>query len=140
MSQLNVPISINGGTTLPAAGKLDERELFLNTQTKYLYACFAKNSTPQPVKVVDADNASNMKCNWFTITANNTNPTFTVGNMKFDGDTFGPTGTSATSTFSLTQPTFFNVQKMQLSSNSGQIYGYSLPSTGMDGQIFFLIK
>lgn len=134
MSTLNVPISINGGTTVPTSG-LSERELFIDTQRKYLYACFDKSGKAEPIKVKSADNAVEMKSQWFNINCDT--PTFEVGGFKFNGEDFVSANPN-TGTYTFVDMTLIDLHKLVLKENS-PTYGTNLPVTGEEGQVFFKI-
>lgn len=137
MSTLFAPIAINGGDVVPTT--LVPRELFLDTQNKYLYACFSRidndvevKTSIESVRVKSADSALSIAKNWLNIDTQTMK--FEVGNLSYDGTKFTPKSTA--STYEFNQPTVTNLKKLVLDKNS-QIYGATLPATGVEGQVFF---
>ena len=102
-------IVINGGDVLPT--KLEDRELFLQTQSKYLYAGFG--STIDTVRVKMSDETKKIN--------------------KSNGNKFTA---SDNSTYTLDKPTITDLNKLVLST---KMYGTNLPTTGTPGQVFFKI-
>lgn len=131
MSTLTVPVSINGDTKDPSG--LEERELFLNTSTRYLFAGFDAKNTTGKIKVGFSDEAGKITKNWLNIDTSSNTPVFKVGDMTYDGSKF----TSAT-TYTMDKLSVTDLTKLVLKQNSG-IYGTDLPSTGVEGQVFFNI-
>lgn len=131
---LNVPVCINGGETLPSI--LDERELFIDTAKHYLYAGFA-NGAVSDVKVKEADKASLVSSTNVSIGGKDTT-VFNVGNMIYEFGTNRLTKKDATSQYTIHSANIDALQKLVLEKN-GVVYGTSLPTSGVEGQVFFKI-
>lgn len=140
---LNVPICINGGTDEYEQNNMQERELFINTMSQELFVCIHDNTPPVGVNCLTSRYTKCIQSSFFNI-ASETNyqkAKFTVGNLNYDGQSFVPVdNTSSTGTYVFDKPTLLNVRKIQLSKESGYTYGNTLPSTGVQGQLFFLVK
>lgn len=132
MGTLNVPISINGGGSTPTT--LDDRELFVNTTTKYLYVGLP-DKTVTKVNAGTADKANKISKSWLNIDVTNDTPVFNVGNLSCNGSIFTPK--SGSTTYEFNKPTFTDTQKIVLSNN---VYGSTLPTTGVQGQLFFKVR
>lgn len=130
MSTLNVPVCINGDNKDPST--LEERELFVNTQTKYLF-CGFPNSNVDKVKVGFSDETSKIVKSWLNIDTSSDTPIFKVGNMNYDGSKF-----TSTSTYIMDKMSITDLNKLVLASNSA-LYGRTLPdvTTAVEGQVFF---
>lgn len=130
MSTLNVPICINGDNKDPST--LEERELFVNTQTKYLFSGFP-NSNVAKIKVGFSDEASKIVKSWLNIDASSDTPIFKVGNMEYNGSKF-----TSTSTYIMDKLSITDLNKLVLVNNN-TLYGRTLPDTASseEGQVFF---
>lgn len=130
MSTLNVPICINGDNKDPST--LEERELFINTQTKYLFSGFP-NSNVDKIKVGFSDESSKIVKNWLNIDASSDTPIFKVGNMEYNGSKF-----TSTSTYIMDKLSITDLNKLVLVNNN-TLYGRTLPDTASseEGQVFF---
>ena len=130
MSTLNVPICINGDNKDPST--LEERELFINTQTKYLFSGFP-NSNVDKIKVGFSDEASKIVKNWLNIDASSDTPIFKVGSMEYNGSKF-----TSTSTYIMDKLSITDLNKLVLVNNN-TLYGRTLPDTASseEGQVFF---
>lgn len=122
-------IVINGGDVLPT--KLEDRELFLQTQSKYLYAGFG--STIDTVRVKMSDETKKINKSWLNIDISGNTPVFKIGNFTYNGNNFTA---SDNSTYTLDKPTITDLNKLVLSK---QMYGTTLPVNGKPGQVFFKI-
>ena len=122
-------IVINGGDVLPT--KLEDRELFLQTQSKYLYAGFG--STIDTVRVKMSDETKKINKSWLNIDISGNTPVFKIGNFTYNGNNFTA---SDNSTYTLDKPTITDLNKLVLST---QMYGTTLPVDGKPGQVFFKI-
>lgn len=130
MSTLNVPICINGDNKDPST--LEERELFINTQTKYLFSGFP-NSNVDKIKVGFSDESSKIVKNWLNIDTSSDTPIFKVGNMEYNGSKF-----TSTSTYIMDKLSITDLNKLVLVNNN-TLYGRTLPDTASseEGQVFF---
>lgn len=130
MSTLNVPICINGDNKDPST--LEERELFINTQTKYLFSGFP-NSNVDKIKVGFSDESSKIVKSWLNIDTSSDTPIFKVGNMEYNGSKF-----TSTSTYIMDKLSITNLNKLVLVNNN-TLYGRTLPDTASseEGQVFF---
>ena len=130
MSTLNVPICINGDNKDPST--LEERELFINTQTKYLFSGFP-NSNVDKIKVGFSDEASKIVKNWLNIDASSDTPIFKVGSMEYNWSKF-----TSTSTYIMDKLSITDLNKLVLVNNN-TLYGRTLPDTASseEGQVFF---
>lgn len=122
-------IVINGGDVLPT--KLEDRELFLQTQSKYLYAGFG--STIDTVRVKMSDETKKINKSWLNIDISGNTPVFKIDNFTYNGNKFTA---SDNSTYTLDKPTITDLNKLVLST---KMYGTTLPTTGTPGQVFFKI-
>lgn len=122
-------IVINGGDVLPT--KLDDRELFLQTQSKYLYAGFG--STIDTVRVKMSDETKKINKSWLNIDISGNTPVFKIGNFTYNGNNFTAADNS---TYTFDKPTITDLNKLVLST---QMYGTTLPTEGLPGQVFFKI-
>ena len=130
---LNVPICINGGDGKPSA--LDERELFLDTTNRYLYAGF--KGGPEVIKVKEADKASLVSATDVSIGGKDTT-VFNVGNMIYEFGTNRLTRKDTDSQYTIHSANLDALQKLVLAKND-VVYGTSLPTSGVEGQVFFKI-
>lgn len=130
MSTLNVPICINGDNKDPST--LEERELFVNTQTQYLFSGFSNNKLGK-VKVGFSDEASKIVKSWLNIDTSSDTPVFKIGNMKYDGLQF-----TSDSTYTMDKMSITNLNKLVLVNNN-TLYGRELPQkeSAVEGQVFF---
>lgn len=130
MSTLNVPICINGDNKDPST--LEERELFINTQTKYLFSGFP-NSNVDKIKVGFSDESSKIVKSWLNIDTSSDTPIFKVGNMEYNGSKF-----TSTSTYIMDKLSITDLNKLVLVNNN-TLYGRTLPDTASseEGQVFF---
>ena len=130
MSTLTVPICINGDNKDPST--LDERELFINTQTKYLFSGFP-NSNVDKIKVGFSDETSKIVKSWLNIDTSSDTPIFKVGNMEYNGSKF-----TSTSTYIMDKLSITNLNKLVLVNNN-TLYGRTLPNAAAseEGQVFF---
>ena len=130
MSTLNVPICINGDNKDPST--LEERELFINTQTKYLFSGFP-NSNVDKIKVGFSDETSKIVKSWLNIDTSSDTPIFKVGNMEYNGSKF-----TSTSTYIMDKLSITDLNKLVLVNNN-TLYGRTLPDTASseEGQVFF---
>lgn len=130
MSTLNVPVCINGDNKDPST--LEERELFVNTQTKYLFSGFP-NSTVDKIKVGFSDETSKIVKSWLNIDTSSDTPIFKVGNMEYNGSKF-----TSTSTYIMDKPSITDLNKLVLVNNN-TLYGRTLPNAAYseEGQVFF---
>jgi len=128
MSTLNVPVCINGDNKDPST--LEERELFINTQTQYLFSGFSNNKLGK-VKVGFSDEAGKITKSWLNIDTSSSTPVFKIGNMNYDGSKF-----TSTSTYIMDKMSITNLNKLVLASDS-TLYGRTLPVVGEEGQVFF---
>lgn len=133
MSTLNVPICINGDNKDPST--LEERELFVNTQTKYLFSGFP-NSNVDKIKVGFSDETSKIFKSWLNIDTSFDTPVFKVGDMEYNGSQF-----TSTSTYIMDRMSITNLNKLVLINNN-TLYGRELPKKegkdyGVEGQVFF---
>lgn len=133
MSTLNVPVCIDGDNKDPST--LEERELFINTQTKYLFSGFP-NGNVDKVKVGFSDETSKIVKSWMNIDTSSDTPIFKVGNMNYDGSKF-----TSTSTYIMDKMSITDLNKLVLASNSA-LYGRTLPdvTTAVEGQVFFKLR
>lgn len=134
---LNVPIRINGqdSSSDPIPSSLTTRELFVaingdlytgTGQSRIKVNCNVSDSTKSIVSTVDSSmlnlSISSSTFSLGGLNYNNSNKTFTsssVGSTKFSGIGLE------------------NIPRIVLNS---QMYGSSLPSSGTQGQLFFLLQ
>lgn len=130
MSTLNVPVCINGDNKDPST--LEERELFVNTQTKYLFSGFS-NSNVAKIKVGFSDETSKIVKSWLNIDISSDTPIFKVGNMEYNGSKF-----TSTSTYIMDKLSITDLNKLVLVNNN-TLYGRTLPdaASSEEGQVFF---
>lgn len=131
---LKVPVCINGGETVPSI--LDERELFLDTTKHYLYAGFSKGAVAD-VKVKSADISTQVSSGSVNIGGKDTT-VFNVGNLMFDFSKDSLTRRDASKSYTIHKADIDALQKLVLDNNNA-VYGTSLPSSGVEGQVFFKI-
>lgn len=124
-------IAINGGDGKPSV--LDERELYLDTNNKYLYAGFS-NKSVDTVRVKLSDEAQKISKDWLNIDVSGNNPVFKVGNLNYDNtkNIF----TATTDTYIFNKATLTQLNKLVLDTT---MYGTTLPTKGEAGQVFFKI-
>ncbi len=140
---LNVGISINGGEKDP--GTLEERELYINTQTSYLFA--GNGAESKKVNCGTSDKTKSFSNNTTNTELFDTADTIKVGNFSISkGSNNKVTWNNDTANRSdiNTYNVFENINinkliKLILTNPSGEntTYGKTLPTTGTDGQIFF---
>ena len=149
MSTLNVPIQINGNISkdgAPNTFTLLERELYVD-KSGYLY--FGKNNTNNNIKCKQSDTALNLSGNWAYV--NNTTEEAKFGKVVINnsGDQTHIIGDNTSNVkkcyirnfiatnFSLQNSDIINLNKLVLNSS---MCGKTLPTTGVDKQVFFLMS
>lgn len=130
---LKVPIQINGGEGAPTT-KLEDRELYLDLLSGRLYAGGIQLQDFSTIRAGAADRLINSRIN-IDATLGDSNAKFQLGNMYYDFSNNKFTGTYP-GAYSIERAKLTDIQRLVLSSGC---YGYSLPSSGEQGQLFFKI-
>lgn len=142
MSVLNVPLQINRGNyTTSTSSSLLEGEPFLDSITGTLYVKSIRNSDVSITgKSGSTNRLYNINNSWmFNFDA--TNPSScTIGGYKVD---YIIEGTKTRFQFYPQTDIIINstqLRRLETTTLSNSMYGTSLPSSGEDGQLFFLIS
>lgn len=147
MSILNVPIQINGdlNNINPPSSGLRDRELYI-TKDGYLY--FGMDNAPHAAKVLWSPEARDIVGKWCNITNNDEEALFghiTVSGYEDRTEVIGDNAREIkkcyirnfiATNFSLQSSDIIDLNKLVLNSN---MYGKTLPKSGTDGQVFFLV-
>lgn len=131
MSVLNVPIQINGGTSVPTTSTLTlDRELYI-TSGKDLYV--NTNSSVGKVNCGVSDSTRSLVNNNTSVfNFDSSRATFSIGYLNFASNTF-----TSTNNVSFSGVSYIDIPRMVLRNT---MYGTSLPSSGTQGQIFFVLQ
>lgn len=136
MSVLNVPIQINGGTTVPTSTLLD-RELFV-TNTRDLYV--NSGGSVGKVNCAKSEETEKLVSGWSN-SLFNFQPNvgyFTLGYMRFEGGTFTPVTRDYVS---FNGVNLLDVPKMVLRNTMyGSMSQMQSISNPTQGQVFFVLQ
>lgn len=131
MGVLNVPIQINGGTSVPTTSTLNlDRELYV-TDEKDLYVNTSSNVGKVNCGISDQTRRiSHSNTSIFDFNVLST--TFSLGYLRYNNRVFTASGDVTFSGIGIN-----NLDSLILSTN---IYGTRLPSSGTNGQVFFVLQ
>lgn len=141
MSTLNAGISINGGNTTPQT--LRERELFLNTQDMSIWSVVPSQSAPRKLNSNQSDSTLSFSNTSTNTSMTSSGVTIRVGNFDISGSKSSTWKTRDANTNDIS--TFNTLDSIDINQLGrlvlhNKVYGSKLPDSGVQGQVFFLLK